>query len=64
MTLLSKVMFCPYIEMGVARRDGQVQESEYFLAGPRKFCITIIYNISEKEACRPICRPIKVSLTI
>ena len=39
--------------------DGQVQESEYFLAGPRKFCI--IYNIlSENEACRRICRPIKV----
>ena len=37
--------FFPYIEM-----DGQVQESEYFLAGHRKFFITIIYNISENEA--------------
>ena len=40
--------------------DRQVQESEYFLAGPRKFCTTIIYNISENEAVRRICRPIKV----
>ena len=50
--------------MGVARLDGQVQESQYFLAGPRKFCITIIfiYNIfiSENEGCRQVCRPIKV----
>ena len=59
-TLLSKVIFCPYKEMGVAGRDGKVQESEYFLTGPRKFCITIIYNISENEACRWICSPIKV----
>ena len=39
--LLSKVIFFPYIEMGVARRDGQVQEFEYFLAGPRKFVLPL-----------------------
>ena len=32
---------------------------------PRKFCITIIYNISENEAGKRICRPITVKpLTI
>ena len=51
-TLLSKVIFFPYIEMGLARRASS--GVRIFLAGPRKFCI------SENWPFSPICRPIKV----